>query len=289
MPTVLNVCNLSVNYGEHRAIEALNLEVKAGRLVMLVGESGSGKSTLIRSILGLLGSGGTIIQGEILFQGIPLPFEREREMRGIRGKEIAIILQNPDRFLNPLLSVETQYHETLSAHFPTSKKMARQQALAVLPRLGFSSPEDVLKMRPFELSGGMCQRAAIAIAMANTPKLLLADEPTSALDVASQKDVMDLLKSIQKEFGTTILLVTHNMSIVSQFADEVGIMYHGHLVEWGSCIEVLNDPRHDYTKMLLNAVPRLDRQLPKTCHFEDKMLSVGSKMQYVNDKHCYLV
>ena len=288
MASVLSVRGLSVSYGDCKAINSLNFDIEAGHLVMLIGESGSGKSTLIRSVLGLLGNDGDIVQGEILFDGTRLPIKNEKEMRVIRGKHISIILQNPDRFLDPLLSIETQYHEALSVHSPTHRKESRLRAMELFQQLGFSSPQDVLRKRPFELSGGMCQRAAIAIAMANTPRLLLADEPTSALDVASQKDVMELLKSIQKKRGTTILLVTHNMSIVSRYADEVGIMYHGHLVEWGDCKEVLNDPRHAYTQMLLDAVPHLDGRLPDVRHPMREVLSIGSEMHYISERHCYL-
>lgn len=285
---MLSIQALSVNYGTYRAINALDLDIQTGHLVMLVGESGSGKSTLVRSILGLLGSGGYITDGKILFDGTPLPLEKEKEMRKIRGKYISIILQNPDQFLNPLRPVEAQYHEALSVHSKTTRKIAREQAAELFQRLGFSDPDTVLKLRPFELSGGMCQRAAIAIAIANSPRLLLADEPTSALDVASQKDVMELLKGVQKEYGTTILLVTHNMSIVSRYADEVGIMYHGHLVEWGDSRKVLSDPRHAYTKMLLASVPRIAGSLPDVRHIDCGDMSPSSKMRSVCDDHCYL-
>ena len=229
-----------------------------------------------------------LLMGKYCLMVRPFPSKKKKKCAKFEENIFQIILQNPDQFLNPLRPVEAQYHEALSVHSKTTRKIAREQAAELFQRLGFSDPDTVLKLRPFELSGGMCQRAAIAIAIANSPRLLLADEPTSALDVASQKDVMELLKGVQKEYGTTILLVTHNMSIVSRYADEVGIMYHGHLVEWGDSRKVLSDPRHAYTKMLLASVPRIAGCLPDVRHIDCGDMSPSSKMRSVCDDHCYL-
>lgn len=258
MTPILEVHHLAISYGRTPIIRDLDMTIQPGRLVMLAGESGSGKSTFIKCLPGLLGPGGRVTGGTLLFQGSPLPLDDQAKLRAIRGKEISIILQNPDLFLDPLLSIGYQYWEGLKVHRPVERAEADRQAIEVLKRLSFQHPEQVLKAKPFELSGGMCQRAAIAIAMANNPPLLLADEPTSALDVASQEDVMTLLKSIQNRNNTTILLVTHNMSIVRRYADEVGILYRGALVEWGCRDEIIKDARHPYTQMLLASVPNLN-------------------------------
>lgn len=285
---VLEIRRLTLRYGTHPAVNEVSLRVAGRRIVMLAGESGSGKSTLLRSVLGLNGQECRIAGGEIFFEGKRLPLENEKKMRNVRGKDIAVVPQNPDLFFNPLAAVGTLYYESLRAHRPAGKREALREAESVLSKLGFDAPRQILKMKPFELSGGMCQRVALAVAMANGPRLLLADEPTSALDVAAQQDVMALLKSIRDRYGTAILMATHNLSLAARHADEIGILYRGRLVEWGSGREVLQDPRNGYTKMLLKAVPRLGGPLPETAERSDMVFGADAAARRVGESHWYL-
>ena len=288
MDKLLEIRDLTVSFGGRAVVQNVSLEVEKGKIVMLVGESGSGKTTVLKSVLGLLDPGASVGSGEILFRGSPLPHQDKKKIRAILGKEIAVILQNPDLYLDPLMTIGAQYYEIMSSHGRISKKEARRQAAARLAGLGFRDPQLWLDKRPYELSGGMCQRAAIAIAMANQPALLLADEPTSALDVASGEEVMARLTGIRDRDNTTIFLVTHNMSVVSRYADSVGVMNQGFLVEWGGKEEILKDPRHPYTRMLLDSVPRLNGSLTGKAAVPSFCLSPGNSRRFVSETHWYL-
>lgn len=254
---LLQVKDLSVDYHQLSVVKQLELQVGERQTVVIVGESGSGKSTLLRSILGLLGGSGRISSGDIVFKGRSLLHLSEDNLRAMRGADIAMIFQNPEAFLDPRMRIQDQFLQAVRVHRQIGRKQALGEAASLLGEMQFADPFSVLRAYPFELSGGMCQRVAIAMAMVNRPKLLLADEPTSALDVTVQAEVINLLVQMQRQYDLSILLVTHNMLVVEKMADMVGVMHRGQLVEWGTKHEVLQDARHPYTRALLQAVPRL--------------------------------
>lgn len=258
---MLELNGISVAYRGNVAVKNVSFMVHEREIVGIVGESGSGKSTLIRSIIKLLGNQGQVIAGEILFNQHKLLGLSERDMRQIRGKEIALIVQHPELALDPLWTIDSLFYESMRFHGKISKKQAISRADELLSSLSLKDTARILKSYPFELSGGMCQRVAIAIAMANGPRLLLADEPTSALDVTVQNLVIESMLQMREMFKTAILIVSHNMGVIARIADTVGVMYHGELVEWGNKDDVLNHPIHDYTKALMRATPKMDGTL----------------------------
>jgi ABC-type dipeptide/oligopeptide/nickel transport system ATPase component len=255
---LLQIRDLSIHYHSKPIVEKLNLLVGKQQIAVIVGESGSGKSTVLRSILGLLGEGGRMTGGEILFEGLNLAALHPRELRTIRGSEISVIFQNPEAFFDPRMRIGHQFYETMKVHRKVTKTQAFQTAVSLLTDLQFANPLRVLNSYPYELSGGMCQRVAIGMAVANQPRLILADEPTSALDVTVQAEIIDLLLRLQKQHRMSMLLVTHNMAVVDKMADVVGVMYQGELVEWGTRQEVLSAAKHPYTQTLLQSVPRFN-------------------------------
>ena len=259
---MLRINKLSVSYGEGLAVDQVSLSVEEGQIVGIVGESGSGKSTMLRSILGL--SGGTVTGGEILFQDTDLTGLDRRAMGKIRGKEIAMAFQHPELSLDPLWKLGKTFYESIRVHRRISKQEASAQWRTLCEALELKDSERLEQSYPSQLSGGMCQRAALAIAVANGPKLLLADEPTSALDVTVQTQVMETMMEMREKLGMSILIVSHNIGVIAAMADMVGVMNHGRLVEWGTKEQVLYAPEHEYTKELIRSVPRLDGRLPGT-------------------------
>lgn len=235
----------------------VSLSVSEGEIVSIVGESGSGKTTLIRAILGLLPPGGKITAGSICFGGKNLVGISEREMRDIRGKKISMIFQDVGASLDPIQRIRGQYREAIRAHERMGNKDYDSRAVAMLQRMQLNDAQRVMGAYPFELSGGMKQRVGIAMGMTGQPKLLLADEPTSALDVTIQAQVVRQMKELRDQFGTSIILVTHNMGVASYLSDKIGVMRQSRLVEFGSRDEVIFRPREKYTKELLDAVPKL--------------------------------
>ena len=254
---MLEIKRVSINYNNRVAVKDVSLTVEERQIVGIVGESGSGKTTLVRSIAGLLDGKGSVRQGEILLHGQNLLALPDAEMRQLRGCEIGMIFQHPDLTMNPIWTIEKLFYESMSVHATVTKREARERGTKLLRELALNDAEQLMDSYPFELSGGMCQRAAIAIAMINRPGLLLADEPTSALDVTVQSQVMESMLQMREIFGTSILIVSHNMGVIAKLADRVGVMYRGELVEWGEKDEVLSTPKHEYTKSLLNAVPKM--------------------------------
>ena len=236
---MLEIKELCVSYGKIPTVKNVSFKVQQGQIVGLVGESGSGKSTVVRSVIGLLSKSGRITSGSLIFENQELTECSPKSWNQIRGREISMIFQHPEHSMDPILSIGKQFCETMNAKGRNGKKDALNQAAAVLKELHMENPERILKSYPFELSGGMCQRVAIAMAMANNPKLLLADEPTSALDVTVQAKTIDVMMELRAKYGTAILLVTHNMGVIARMADMVGVMYHGELVEWGTKEEIL--------------------------------------------------
>jgi oligopeptide/dipeptide ABC transporter ATP-binding protein len=247
--------------GEVAAVDDVSFTVAPGEVVGLVGESGSGKSVTALSIMGLLPQPpGRIAEGEILFEGKDLVRRPEAAMRRIRGHDIAMIFQEPMTSLNPVFTVGDQIIETLRAHLRLGPRAARDRAIELLARVGIPSPERRVDDYPHQLSGGMRQRAMIAIALACNPKLLLADEPTTALDVTIQAQILDLLRSLQEEFGMAIVMITHNMGVVAECADRVLVMYAGKIVEEAPVDRLFDRPLHPYTEGLLASIPSLEEE-----------------------------
>ncbi len=254
---MLEIQNLCISYGGRETVKDVSFAVQPGQIVGIVGESGSGKSTILRSLLNLLPGNGKITSGKLFFHGQELTGISEKDWRRIRGKEISMIFQHPMESLDPTERIGSQFCESMKAVQGIGKKEAFSKAEELLSDLGLDDPKRVLNSFPFELSGGMCQRAAIAMAAANGAELILADEPTSALDVTVQAQTIEVLKKLRDRNGTSILLVTHNMGVVANMADFLGVMYQGELVEWGTVQKVLHDPEHEYTKKLIRAIPKL--------------------------------
>lgn len=259
MKPLLRVNNLSVTYkGGSPALQDLSFSMNKGEIIGIVGESGSGKSTLIRALLGLLPEGGGYTGGEISFQEKVMLRELQQDWSGVRGKRIAIVFQDSGSYLNPIRSIGSQYIEAIRTHFTVSRKAAQTMAVNMLSDMGLDDPERIMRAYPSQLSGGMKQRTAIAMAVTMEPELLLADEPTSALDVTTQNEVMNRLSELRSRQGTGMIIVTHNIAVAARMADRIGVMQGGSLVEMGDTFRIISDPRHDYTRKLLNAVPELE-------------------------------
>lgn len=251
--------SVEISYNSRTVVREVNVSLHPGEILGVVGESGSGKSTIIKSALGLLGPGGLVTKGDIWFEGKSLPDLRERELRAIRGAKIGMIFQDAGASLCPIRTIGGQIYETMSAHGKISKAEAKKKALELFEKLDFQDGERVWNSYPFELSGGMNQRAGIAIAMLTNPQILLADEPTSALDVSVQKQVVQEMLRLRELFGTAIILVTHDIGVVSHMADKVLVLQDGNVMEYGETRQVLKHPQNGYTKALLSAVPRVRR------------------------------
>ena len=254
----LEVDDLALDIAGSSVVDGVSLRVPAGRILALVGESGCGKSLTALSILNLLPKAARRTRGHIRLAGQDLTGLPESALESLRGKLASIIFQEPVASLNTLMRVGTQVAEALRIHQGLSRADAHTQALAMLERVGIAEPALRALQYPFELSGGMCQRIMIAAALICRPQLLIADEPTTALDVTIQAQILDLMKRLRDEAGTAILLITHDMGVVAEMADEVAVMYGGRVVEQGPVFEVFEQPSHPYTLLLLGTVPRLD-------------------------------
>ncbi len=263
---VLKVTDLSIGFSDEEGVTAItedvSFSVKPGEMYGLVGESGCGKSVTCLSLLRLLPQpGGRVLYGEVRFQGrsvLDMPLE---DLRKLRGASIAMIFQEPGAALNPLLTVRKQMLEPLQVHGYSGN--AEAHILQLLERVGIADPQRILRSYPHELSGGMLQRVMIAMALSLKPALLLADEPTTALDVTVQAQIMDLLDDLRKDLGMAVILVTHNLNLIAQYADRVGVMYAGRLVEEAEVTDFLRGPQHPYSQGLLNALPRLSDTAPR--------------------------
>ena len=255
MEDLLRVSSLAVSYNGKKVLSDLTFSLNPGEVLGIVGESGSGKSTILRAILGILGSGGAVTGGEILFSGSNLLGLDEKRMREIRGAGIGMIFQDAGASLCPVRRVGSQMWESMAAHGKITKAQARERALELLENLGFPEAERIWDSYPFELSGGMSQRVGAAMAMLLQPSLLLADEPTSALDVDARDQVLEELRRMRDRYHTAMLLVSHDFSVVSALADRVLVLREGRMVECGSRQQVLFSPAETYTKQMLAAVP----------------------------------
>lgn len=257
---LIEIRDLSVRYpnAQNTILRDVHLTLEAGEIACVIGESGSGKSTLLHSILQLPGRV-EIVRGGVFFRGEDLREMRPQQMRTVRGKGIGVVFQEPGASLDPIRKIHKQFYDALHAHDRTvTRDYARQRAVELLQCMEFTDPERILDSCPAQLSGGMNQRVAIAVAMALEPAVLLADEPTSALDVTAQAQVVEELLRLRAQFGTSILLITHNMGVAAKLADQIAVMYGGRIVKYGPKNEVLHHPAHPYTRALLAAVPRLD-------------------------------
>jgi peptide/nickel transport system ATP-binding protein len=265
MDTLLKVNDLSVSFyvrdKEVEAVRGVSFELRKGETLGIVGESGSGKSVTARTIMRLLPSPPSMVKGgEVLFQGMNLADKSDAEMEAIRGKEIGMIFQDPMSSLNPTMRIGRQIEESLVKHRRMGKSEARAEAIAMLKMVGIPNAETRYAQYPHEFSGGMRQRVMIAIALACRPSLLIADEPTTALDVTIQAQILDQMKQLQQELGTSIILITHDLGVVAGMCDRVVVMKDGEIVETGTTEELFANPKHPYTIKLLNALPRLDEK-----------------------------
>lgn len=238
-----------------KAVDDVSFTVNKGEIVCLVGESGCGKSVTSLSIMRLISEPGKIVSGEIQFDGKNLLELDNKSMREIRGNEIAMIFQEPMSSLNPVLTIGQQMIEPLMVHKLLSKKEAYKKAIELIKKVGIPRAEEIIHAFPHELSGGMLQRVMIAMALSTEPKLLIADEPTTALDVTIQAQILDLLRQLKDEFDMSILLITHDLGVVAEMADEVVVMYAGKIIEEAEVCELFKNPEHPYTKGLLKAKP----------------------------------
>ncbi|MDQ3067607.1 MAG: ABC transporter ATP-binding protein [Actinomycetota bacterium] len=259
---LLSVEDLHVRFGTERglvyAVNGVSFEISAGETLGIVGESGCGKSVTSLAILGILGRNARVTSGKAMFGGRDLLSLDDEQLRSIRGKEIAMIFQDPMTSLNPVLTIGRQIREALETHFGMEREQADRRSTELLDQVGIPSAKSRLKDYPHQFSGGMRQRAMIAMALACEPKLLIADEPTTALDVTIQAQILGLLKSLVAERDTALILITHDLGVVAGMCERVNVMYAGMFVETGSADKIFARPRHPYTLGLLQSVPRLD-------------------------------
>lgn len=256
---MLEIKDLAVQYGDQApTIEHFSLSMKKGEIISVVGESGSGKTTVIRAVLGALAGAGRVTSGDILFHGESLLKNSKNDWRKIRGSKISMIFQDCGGTLNPIRKIGSQYVEYIRTHESMTKKEAWQRAVTMLSKMRLPDAENIMNSYPYQLSGGMRQRVGIAMAMTFNPELLLADEPTSALDVTTQAQIVRQMMELRDDFGTGIIIVTHNIGVAAYMADQLIVMHHGKVVDHGTREEVLNNPTSDYTKKLLEAVPEME-------------------------------
>jgi oligopeptide/dipeptide ABC transporter ATP-binding protein len=276
---ILEVRELVVSYRAGaepvRALRGACMHIHEGETVALAGESGSGKSTFALAILGLLDPQDH--SGEILYKGGALQSLSKREWKKIRSREIGIVFQDARSVLNPVLTILDHMVETLRAHQPISKKDARRKAMELFHEVGI--PEGQERLYPFELSGGTCQRAGIALGIINAPRLLIADEPTSAIDTALQAQILDLLQRLKERFGLALLLISHDLPLISQVSDRISVMYHGRIVETGLKEEVLGAPAHPYTLGLIQCQPSFSHN-----HEKNRLVAIAGAMPKGNQE-----
>lgn len=262
MEKLLEVKNLCVNFGtyggEVKAVRGVTFDLHKGETLAIVGESGSGKSVACKTIMRILSSNGYIKDGQILFDGKDLTKISEKDMEKVRGKDIAMIFQDPMTSLNPTMTIGKQIMEPIIKHQGFSKEDARRRAIELIELVGISDAEKRFKQYPHQFSGGMRQRIVIAISLACNPKVLIADEPTTALDVTIQAQILELIKDLQEKTGVAVIFITHDLGVVANMADRVAVMYAGKIIEYGTSDDIFYDPKHPYTWGLLGSMPTLD-------------------------------
>ncbi|MHB1955459.1 MAG: ABC transporter ATP-binding protein, partial [Sulfobacillus sp.] len=287
MSNVLEVDSLSVEFrinGEYfHAVQDVSFHIENGETLGIVGESGCGKSVTSLALLRLLTKSARV-GGSVSYKGRNLLGLSDRDMRQIRGNEVSMIFQEPMTSLNPVYKIGAQISEALRLHTQTTPRRAWQQSMEMLRSVGIARAEGIMDEYPHQLSGGMRQRVMIAMAMVCNPQLLVADEPTTALDVTIQAQILDLMRKLSKDLGTSVLLITHDLGVVAEMCDRVAVMYAGQIVEQGTAKDIFHDPQLPYTRGLLNAIPKLDAaskerlqpiegnvptltRMPKACHF----------------------
>ena len=259
---LLSVRDLKTSFfthvGEVKAVRGISFDVNEGEVLGIVGESGSGKSVTSLSIMGLLQYPGRVVDGEILLNGEDILTYSKNQMRRVRGKEIAMIFQDPMTSLNPVYTIGNQIMEMILEHEKMSRREARARAIEMLKLVGIPAAEKRIDSYPHEFSGGMRQRVMIARALSCNPKLLIADEPTTALDVTIQAQILNLIKKLNRQFGMTTMLITHDLGVVATVCDKVAVMYGGLIMEYGTADEIFYHPRHPYTMGLLGSIPHVD-------------------------------
>ena len=259
---LLSVRDLKTSFfthvGEVKAVRGISFDVNEGEVLGIVGESGSGKSVTSLSIMGLLQYPGRVVDGEILLNGEDILTYSKDQMRKVRGKEIAMIFQDPMTSLNPVYTIGNQVMEMILEHEKMTKREARARAIEMLKLVGIPAAEKRIDSYPHEFSGGMRQRVMIALALSCNPKLLIADEPTTALDVTIQAQILSLIKKLNRQFGMTTMLITHDLGVVATVCDKVAVMYGGLIMEYGTVDEIFYHPRHPYTMGLLGSIPHVD-------------------------------
>lgn len=262
MAEILRVEDLHVhidtNTGTVKALNGVNIVQQDEEVYCLVGESGAGKSTLALAIMGLLPDTATVPAGRVIFDGVDLLRAGDSHLRRIRGKELSLVFQDAQAALNPVQPVGQQLQEVILAHSNVSGRAAASMSQEILKELGLPEPSHIMNQYPFALSGGMCQRVMLAIALVMRPKLLIADEATSGLDVTLQAEILERLKNLCQDFGSAVLLITHDMGVVAHMGNQVGVMYAGTVVESAEVLPLFKEPRHPYTWGLIQALPRLD-------------------------------
>ena len=246
--------------GEVKALNDVSIHLKEGEVLGIVGESGSGKSVTAYSLMGLTAYPGKLIGGELHFNGHEVEKMTEKDFSKMRGKEVSIIFQDPLTSLNPVYTIGNQIMEVIRLHTDADKKKAYARAVELLSLVGINEPEKRMKQYPHELSGGMRQRVMIAIALACEPKLLIADEPTTALDVTIQAQILELMMELKDKLGMAIIMITHDLGVVAQMCEKIAVMYAGHIVEYGTTDEIFYNPQHEYTKGLINSIPKLNAE-----------------------------
>lgn len=255
---LLDIERLSISYDTKLAVNDVSLSIKKGSIVTIVGQSGSGKSTLIHAILGLLSPNATIVQGSIMYKNYALHKMTPSMRRSVSGPEISMIFQNSESHMDPIKRIKSQFNTYIRAHQKVTKQTCKRLEVEALSQMGFKDPERILNSYPFQLSGGMQQRVALAMAMVLKPALILADEPTSALDVTLQKQIAEHIVSLSRSTQTAVLLVTHNMGVAAYISDNIAVMNQGKLVEFGTRDQIIKAPKMAYTQKLLAAVPSLN-------------------------------
>lgn len=262
MEPLLQVDHITISYQGKSVVNDVSFQLQPGEILGIAGESGSGKSTIVKAVIGLLGEEGMVTRGDIFYKGKNVAEMPQKELRSLCGPEIGMVFQDCKSALCPVRTVGAQVYESLSEHEKITKKEAMSRAENLMKKIGLEDSGRVLKSYPFELSGGMNQRVGICMAMMMKPSLLLADEPTSALDVTVQKQVLEEMKLMQKEYGTAMVLVTHNIGVIRAMADKVLILQQGKMMDYGPADEVLHHSENAYTRTLMDSVPHLRRN----CH-----------------------
>lgn len=256
---LLKLEHVTICYNGKAVVQDINFELKEGEILGLVGESGSGKSTIIKAVMGLLGNEGMVTEGDIWYKGKNVVDMPEKELRTLLGPEIAMVFQDSGAALCPIRTVGDQIYESMREHEKISRGECEDRAIKMMAKIGLKDGKRVFQSYPFELSGGMNQRVGICLSMLQHPSLLLADEPTSALDVTVQKQVVEEMLLMRKEYGTAMIVVTHNIGVVGKMADKVLVLKNGKMMEYGKTAQVLETPEDSYTKELMSSVLRLKR------------------------------